>query len=56
MKKTDLITVAKIFSNVLAKLNKREYVAIKSIHKVYRALRCDVGNICVMIGTDKSLK
>jgi len=45
MKKTDLITVAGISSNVLAKLNKGEYVSMESIHKVCRALECDVGDI-----------
>lgn len=48
MKKTDLITVAGISSNVLAKLNKGEYVSMESIHKVCKALGCDVGDICVM--------
>ena len=45
MKKTDLITVAGISSNVLAKLNKGEYVSMESIHKVCKALDCDVGDI-----------
>ena len=48
MKKTDLITVAGISSNVLAKLNKGEYVSMESIQKVCKALGCDVGDICVM--------
>ena len=48
MKKTDLITVAGISSNVLAKLNKGEFVSMESIQKVCRALGCDVGDICVM--------
>ena len=48
MKKTDLITVAGISSNVLAKLNKGEGVSMESIQKVCRALGCDVGDICVM--------
>ncbi len=48
MKKTDLITVAGISSNVLAKLNKGEYVSMESIHKICKALGCDVGAICVM--------
>lgn len=48
MKKTDLITVAGISSNVLAKLNKGEYVSMESIQKVCKALDCDVGDICVV--------
>ena len=48
MKKTDLITVAGISSNVLAKLNKGEFVSMESIQKVCRALECDIGDICVV--------
>lgn len=48
MKKTDLITVAGISSNVLAKLNKGEYVSMESIHKICKALGCDVGDICAI--------
>ncbi|MBO6131232.1 MAG: helix-turn-helix transcriptional regulator [Treponema sp.] len=48
MKKTDLITVAGISSNVLAKMNKGEFVSMESIQKVCKALDCDVGDICVM--------
>ena len=54
MKKTDLITVAGISSNVLAKLNKGEYVSMESIHKVCLALGCDVGDICVMNETSSA--
>ena len=52
MKKTDLITVAGISSNVLAKLNKGEFVSMESIQKVCKALDCDVGDICVMNDKD----
>ena len=54
MKKTDLITVVGISSNVLAKLNKGEYVSMESIHKVCKALGCDVGDICVMNETSSA--
>jgi len=54
MKKTDLITVAGISSNVLAKLNKGEYVSMESIHKICKALGCDVGDICVMNETSSA--
>ena len=47
MKKTDLIPVAGISSNVLAKMNKGEFVSMESIQKVCKALDCDVGDICV---------
>lgn len=52
MKKTDLITVAGISSNVLAKLNKGEFVSMESLQKICRALDCDVGDICVMNDTN----
>ena len=48
MKKTDLISVAGISTNVLAKLNKGEFVSMESLQKICRALDCDVGDICVM--------
>lgn len=54
MKKTDLITVAGISSNVLAKLNKGEFVSMESIQKVCKALDCDVGDICVMNETSSA--
>ena len=56
MKKTDLITVAGISSNVLAKLNKGEYVSMESIQKICKALGCDVGDICVMNEVEKKKK
>lgn len=46
--KTDLIEMAGISTNILAKLNKGEFVSMESIQKVCRALDCDVGDICVM--------
>lgn len=44
-KKTDLITLAGISSNVLAKLNKGEFVSMESMQKICKALDCDVGDI-----------
>lgn len=46
--KTELITMANISSNVLAKLNKGESVSLESIQKICKALHCDVGDICVV--------
>lgn len=48
MKKTDLIPLAGINSNILAKMNKGEFVSMESIQKVCKALNCDVGDICVV--------
>ena len=48
MKKTDLITVAGINPNFLARLGKGEYVSMESLHKICKAFNCDVGDICEM--------
>ncbi len=48
MKKTELISAAGISTNVLAKLNKGEFVSMDSIQKICKALHCDVGDICVV--------
>ena len=47
-KKTDLIPLAGISTNILAKLNKGDYVSMESIQKVCKALNCDIGDICVV--------
>ena len=47
-KKTDLIPLAGISTNILAKMNKGEYVSMESLHKVCKALNCDIGDICVI--------
>ena len=46
--KTDLIPLAGISTNILAKLNKGEYVSMDSLAKICRALDCDIGDICVI--------
>ena len=38
MKKTDLLTVANISSNILAKMNKGENVSMDSLQKICKAL------------------
>ena len=45
MKKTDLLKVANISSNILAKMNKDENVSMDSLQKICKALECDVGDI-----------
>ena len=47
-KKTELIPMAGLSTNILAKMNKGEYVSMESIQKVCKALNCDVGDICVV--------
>jgi len=46
--KTDLIPLAGISTNILAKLNKGEFVSMDSLAKICRALNCDIGDICVI--------
>lgn len=45
MKKTDLISVAGISPNILAKLGKNQNVAMDSLEKICRALNCNIGDI-----------
>lgn len=46
--KTDLIPLAGISSNILAKLSKGDYISMESLQKICKALHCDVGDICVV--------
>lgn len=46
--KTELIPMADISTNVLAKLNKGEFISMDSLQKICKALNCDVGDICVI--------
>lgn len=55
-KKTDLIPLAGISTNILAKLNKGDYVSMESIQKVCKALNCDVGDICVINEVQEEVK
>lgn len=48
MKKTDLIPLAGISTNILARLGKGEYVSMESLHKICKVFNCDVGDICEM--------
>lgn len=46
--KTDLIKMAGISTNILAKLGKGEFVSMNSMQKICKALDCDVGDVCVI--------
>ena len=46
--KTDLIPLAGISTNILAKLSKGEFISMDSMQKICKALNCDVGDICVV--------
>lgn len=45
LKRTDLISIAGISTNVLAKLGKDEFVAMESLEKICKALNCDISDI-----------
>ena len=46
--KTELITMAGISTNILAKLGKGDFISMDSMQKICKALNCDVGDICVI--------
>ena len=46
--KTDLIEMAGISTNILAKLTKGEFVSMESLKKICAALNCDVGDVCAI--------
>lgn len=46
--KTDLIKMAGISTNILAKLGKGEFISMDSMQKICKALDCDVGDICTL--------
>lgn len=46
--KTELIEMAGISTNILAKLGRGEFISMESMQKICRALNCDVGDICVI--------
>ena len=57
MKKTDLILLAGVSTNIVAKLNNGEYISMESLAKICRALECDIGDICVInevVGTENA--
>lgn len=51
--KTDLIPLAGITTNIVAKLGKGEFISMESRKKICIALNCDVGDICVMNGVEE---
>ena len=46
--KTELIPMAGISTNILAKLSKGEFISMDSLQKICLALNCDVGDIVVL--------
>ncbi|WP_443738838.1 helix-turn-helix domain-containing protein [Treponema sp.] len=45
LKRTELINLAGITSNIIAKMGKGELVSMESLKKICNALDCDVGDI-----------
>lgn len=45
LKRTDIIQMAGISSNILAKLGKDEFVSLESLEKICKALGCNIGDI-----------
>lgn len=45
MKKTDLISEAKISSTALAKLGRNEYVSLVVVDKICQFLKCDISDV-----------
>ena len=54
--KTDLIEMAGISTNILAKLTKGEFISMDSIQRICKALNCDVGDICVINKVEENTK
>lgn len=53
MKRTDLIVLAGISANILAKLGKDEFVSMESLEKICKALNCNIGDIVDFVFEDK---
>ena len=47
-RKTDLIEISGISTNVLAKLTKGDYISMESLQKICESLHCDVGDVCII--------
>lgn len=54
MKKTDLIDICGISSNVLAKLGKDESVSIESLEKICTALNCNIEDVMEFVPNESS--
>lgn len=45
LKRTDLILMAGISTNILAKLGKNDFVSMESLEKICKSLNCNIGDI-----------
>lgn len=53
IKRTELISIAGISSNIVAKMGRNEYVAMESLEKVCTALKCDISDIVEFVTEEK---
>ena len=51
--KTDLIPMAGISTNILAKLSKGELISMDSMQKICKSLDRDVGELCVLYNPEE---
>ena len=51
--KTELIPMAGISTNILAKLSKGEFISMDSMQKICKALDREVGELCVLYNPEK---
>lgn len=56
LKRTNLISMAGISSNILAKLGKNDYVSMESLEKICKALDCNIGDIVEFFFEEYELK
>lgn len=45
LKRTDLISIAGISTNILAKLGRNDYISMESLEKICKSLNCNIGDI-----------
>ena len=53
--KTALVELAGISTNVLARMSRGDYISMESLQKICVALKCDVGDICVLNEVEKEI-
>lgn len=56
MKKTDLISLANISSNVLARMGHEEPISMDSLAKICKFLNCNIDDILVLIDNNEVRK
>ena len=56
MKKTDLIELAGLTSNTIASMGKREYISLRNLEKICKALGCTPNDIIEFEGDGQEEK